>query len=92
MHEIIHAYLSAYLGVPRNNDIQHPLMVEMMAVEFMADILVTLFPTLSHDSAIGLSWSGFDATPTYQAKDVVERFGFQTISGWPVAVWRPLPR
>lgn len=82
MHEIIHAYLSAYLGVSRNNDTQHPLMVEMMAVEFMADILVILFPTLSHDSAMGLSWSGFDATPTYQAKDIAERFRLQEINNY----------
>ena len=86
MHEILHAYLGAYFGVVRNNDAQHPLMVENYCVDFMANILRTLYPGLSRgssteaDHAIGLSWSGLDNTPTYRAIDIGERFKYQQVN------------
>ena len=80
MHEVLHAYLGAYFGIDRSNDVQHPLMVENYCVDFMANALRSMFPNMSMDDALALSWQGLDNTPSYNAKSLAERFRLQTIN------------
>jgi hypothetical protein len=80
MHEVLHAYLSAYLGINRSNDVQHPLMVENYCVDFMADALMSLFPTMIRGDAIALAWGGLDNTPSYKKIKIEDRFKIQTIN------------
>ena len=81
MHELIHAYMGAYMGIVRNNDTQHPLMVGTYAVQHMAGSLESLFPGLSHEHAMAMAWQGLDTTPTWiLSMSMGEKFVIQNIN------------
>jgi hypothetical protein len=82
MHEIIHAYMSAYWGTVRNNDTQHPLMVECYFINLMANSLESLFPNLSQypGDAMALAWYGFDQTPSWNNFTILEKLAMQNIN------------
>jgi hypothetical protein len=82
MHEIIHAYMGAYWGTVRNNDTQHPLMVECYFVNLMANSLGSLFPNLSQypGDAMALAWYGLDQTPSWDNFTILQKLEMQNIN------------
>jgi hypothetical protein len=69
LHEIIHAYLGAYMNVERSNGAQHPRMVYDYCVDWMASKLMSLYPNLTLAQATGLAWVGLqkDVPGAYNA-------------------------
>jgi hypothetical protein len=87
IHEIIHAYMGAFLGQPWNNTGQHITMTEELWVDKMILWLRQAYPTLWFDHAKALSWFGFDDTPAFQhefpnttQEELRRKFEFQTIN------------